>query len=357
MLEQLSKIADRYNQINEFLNNPDNFNSTSQIQSLSKEQAELSHLVKIYNDLLKAENNRVECQHLLDSSKDNEMKELALTELEQSKQEIQSLEYKAKILLIPKDPRDSKDVILEIRSGTGGEEASLFVGDLFRLYRKYAELRGWRFEIIEVVPTGLGGFKEVKVLIRGKNSYSYLKYEAGTHRVQRVPLTESQGRIHTSAVTVAVMAEADEVDIEINNSDLRVDTYRSQGAGGQHVNTTDSAVRVTHVPSSTVVSCQDERSQNLNKAKALKYLRAKLYEQKIKEQTMQEDMLRKKMIGTGDRSARIRTYNYPQGRISDHRIKLTSYKLEEILQSGDIQEFVDTLLAYYEAKKIEELSL
>ncbi len=266
--------------------------------------------------------------------------------------EKENLEVELKALLLPKDPNDEKNVIVEIRAGTGGEEAALFAGDLYRMYSRYAENRNWKIEVLTHHPTGVGGLKEIIAMIQGKGAFSVLKYESGTHRVQRVPTTETQGRIHTSAVTVAVLPEADEVDVEIEASELKIDVYRSTGPGGQSVNTTDSAVRITHLPSGLVVTCQDEKSQLKNKLKAMKVLRARLLDQMIREQNEKRSEERKSQVGTGDRSGRIRTYNFPQGRVTDHRIGLTLYKLEHILQ-GNIDELIDNLATYYQTQALQ----
>jgi peptide chain release factor 1 len=278
---------------------------------------------------------------------------LARYEIATRAREKEKLENELKTLLLPRDPNDDKNVIVEIRAGTGGEEAALFAGDLFRMYSRYAETRGWKVEVMTHHPTGVGGLKEVIAMIQGKGAYSVFKYESGTHRVQRVPTTETQGRIHTSAVTVAVLPEAEEVDIAIDPSELKVDVYRSTGPGGQSVNTTDSAVRITHLPSGLVVTCQDEKSQLKNKLKAMKVLRARLLDQLVSEQNHQRSEERKSQVGTGDRSGRIRTYNFPQGRVTDHRIGLTLYKLETILQ-GDLEEIIDSLATYYQSQELQK---
>ncbi|HUT84415.1 MAG TPA: peptide chain release factor 1, partial [Thermodesulfobacteriota bacterium] len=291
-------------------------------------------------------------KELLDGS-DEEIKELAKAEMPVLKEELESLEKKLKLLLLPMDPRDEKNVLLEIRAGTGGEEASLFAADLFRMYARYAENNRWKVEIMSQSPTGLGGFKEIIALIAGKGVYSRLKYEGGVHRVQRVPATESQGRIHTSAVTVAILPEAEDVEVEIKPDELRIDVYRSSGPGGQSVNTTDSAVRVTHIPSGLVVTCQDEKSQHKNKAKALKILRSRLLDQAIQEQQEEIAKTRKNMVGSGDRSERIRTYNYPQNRVSDHRIGLTLHRLEQVME-GAVDEIIDALSTHFQAEALKE---
>ena len=285
---------------------------------------------------------------------DPEIKDLARDEIATLNREKEDLESELKKLLLPKDPNDDKNVIVEIRAGTGGEEAALFAGDLYRMYSRYAESRNWKIDVITHHPTGVGGLKEIIAMIQGKGAYSVFKYESGTHRVQRVPTTEAQGRIHTSAVTVAVLPEADEVDVEIDSSELKIDVYRSTGPGGQSVNTTDSAVRITHLPSGLVVTCQDEKSQLKNKLKAMKVLRARLLDQMIMEQNEKRSEERKSQVGTGDRSGRIRTYNYPQGRVTDHRIGLTLYKLEHILQ-GNIDELIDSLATYYQTQALQNV--
>jgi peptide chain release factor 1 len=284
---------------------------------------------------------------------DEDIKELAKNEMPALKNEMEELEKRLKILLLPKDPRDEKSVILEIRAGTGGEEAALFAADLFRMYSRFAEKNGWKVEMMNHSPTGLGGLKEVVVLIEGIGAYSRLKYEGGVHRVQRIPATESQGRIHTSAVTVAVLPEAEEVEIEIKPDDLRIDVYRSSGPGGQSVNTTDSAVRVTHIPSGLVVTCQDEKSQHKNKAKALKILRSRLLDQAVQEQQQEIAKTRKNMVGSGDRSERIRTYNFPQNRVTDHRIGLTLHRLEQIME-GEIDDMIEALNTHFQAEALKE---
>jgi len=277
---------------------------------------------------------------------------MAKIELQRLSEEKEQLEQKVKILLLPKDPNDDKNILLEIRAGTGGDEAALFVADLFRMYSRFAERLGWKVDIMSESPTGIGGFKEIVALIEGKSVYSKLKFEGGVHRVQRGPKTETQGRIHTSAVTVAVLPEVEEVDVQINANDLRIDTFCSSGPGGQSVNTTYSAIRITHMPSGLVVSCQDEKSQTKNKAKALKVLRARLYDKMMEEQQAELSKTRKGMVGTGDRSERIRTYNFPQGRMTDHRINLTLYRLDTLME-GDIEEVVDSLITHYQAEVLK----
>ncbi len=355
MIQQLEKIAIRYQELSELLKDENIFQDSTKIQSYSKEQASLLAAFELYEEIQKTTLDLQDCGKIIQESKDEELKQLALQEKEILLQKQEELKENAKILLIPKDPRDEKNIILEIRAGTGGDEAGLFVADLLKLYTKFSELKDWQVEILEANLAAVGGYKFIALNIKGKSVYSLLKFEAGTHRVQRIPRTESQGRIHTSAVTVAVLAEPDKVDVVIQPADLKVDTYRSQGAGGQHVNTTDSAVRITHLPTGIVVSCQDERSQIKNRAKAMKYLSSKLYEKMLEESDKTQSSLRKEMVGSGDRSEKIRTYNYPQSRITDHRIKMTKNTLEEIMNNGDISDFVTSLLAYEQAMKIESM--
>ncbi|MDO8956568.1 MAG: peptide chain release factor 1, partial [Deltaproteobacteria bacterium] len=322
-----------------------------EMQKLARERAGISKLVETYRAYKKVEEEIKESHNLLTES-DEEMRELAKAELQFLKERQAALEEEIKTLLLPQDPRDDKNIFLEIRAGTGGEEAALFAADLFRMYAKFAEMNRWRVEVMSQNPTGLGGFKEIIALIEGKKVYSRLKYESGVHRVQRVPVTESSGRIHTSAVTVAVLPEADEVEVEINPNDLRIDVYRSSGPGGQSVNTTDSAVRVTHIPTGLVVTCQDEKSQHKNKAKALKVLRARLLDQLMEEQHNEISEDRKSQVGSGDRSERVRTYNFPQNRITDHRLGLTLHRLDSVLE-GDLAEVVDVLNAHFQAEALK----
>ncbi len=346
MLDKLAKIADKYEELTALLASPEVIGDSRRLQDLSKEQAKIQPIFELFRKLTDKQRELEDNAPLVD---DPEMRDLARDEIKRLKEEIDTLNSKAQLLLLPKDPDDEKSTILEIRAGTGGGEAALFVADLYRMYQKFAELNGWKFESMDSHATEIGGFKEIAVSVEGKNVFSRLKYEAGTHRVQRVPVTETQGRVHTSAVTVAVLPEADDIDIALSQTDLRIDTYRSQGAGGQHVNTTDSAIRITHIPTGVVVTCQAERSQIKNRAKAMKHLKAKLYEIQVEAATSEAAQRRKKMVGTGDRSERIRTYNYPQGRITDHRIGLTLYKLDEIMGGGDINCFVDPLTAHHQA--------
>jgi peptide chain release factor 1 len=323
-----------------------------EFQKAAREYAELGRVVDLYRKLRKLEEEIKGSQHLLTDEEDEDMKRLAKEELHRLTQEKGKVEEELKMALLPKDPYDEKNILLEIRAGTGGEEAGLFAGDLFRMYSKFAEKQGWRMEILNRHYTGVGGFKEIIALIEGKGVYSRLKFESGVHRVQRVPVTESQGRIHTSTVTVAILPEAEEVDVQIDPNDLRVDIFRSSGPGGQSVNTTDSAVRITHLPTGLVVSCQDEKSQHKNKAKALKILRARLMDKAQQAKQVEISEKRRNQVGTGERSERIRTYNFPQGRVTDHRIGLTLYRLESILE-GEVDEIVAALTTYYQAEALK----
>jgi peptide chain release factor 1 len=352
MLQKLEEVENEYNKLTKELENPDIFQDMEKYKRISKEHSELKPIMEKYNELKKVLEEIEDAKELIKTEKDEELKEMAKLELEELKEIEEKLFEELKFMLIPKDPNDSKNVILEIRAGTGGEEAALFAADLFRMYSRYAERKKWKIEILSSHETGTGGFKEIISIIEGDGAYSRLKYESGIHRVQRVPTTESQGRIHTSAVSVAVLPEAEEVDVDINPSDLKIDVYRASGAGGQHVNTTDSAVRITHVPTGIVVTCQDERSQHKNKAKAMKILRAKLFEIQQEKQNEELSKERKQMVGSGDRSEKIRTYNFPQSRVTDHRIGLTLYKLDAILD-GDIDEIVDALITYFQAETLK----
>lgn len=351
MMERLEGFEQRYQDLEHLLSDPAVVSDRDLYTKYAREHAELGKIVAVYREYRQVLNEYEESRELLSDS-DHEIKELARREIEALTARKEGLEYELKQLLIPKDPNDDKNVILEIRAGTGGEEASLFAGALFRMYSRYAEARKWKIEIISGHLTDSGGFKEVIAMVTGEGAYSHLKYESGTHRVQRVPSTEAQGRIHTSAVTVAVLPEAEDVEVDVDTNDLKVDVFRSSGPGGQSVNTTDSAVRLTHLPTGLVVICQDEKSQHKNKAKALKVLRARLYDIQIQEQNDKISQDRKNQVGSGDRSERIRTYNFPQGRVTDHRIGLTLYKLEQVL-AGDLDEIINELAAYYQAMAIE----
>ena len=351
MFDKLDFIVEKYEELSMKVSDPDVISNQPLWQKHIKEMGEMEPIVKKYTEYKKAKENVAEAKEMLESG-DEELRELAKMEIAEYEDEIPKMEDELKILLLPKDPNDDKNVILEIRAGTGGDEAALFAQDLLRMYLRYTERRGWKAEIMDANETDIGGIKEVSVLIKGKGAYSRLKYESGTHRVQRVPDTESSGRIHTSAATVAVLPEVDDVEVEINPNDVRVDVYRSSGNGGQCVNTTDSAVRLTHIPTGLVVTCQDEKSQIKNKDKAFKVLRSRLYDLKLKEQNDEISAERRSQVGSGDRSERIRTYNFPQGRITDHRIGLTIYKLDSFLD-GEIDEVIDGLITSDQAEKMK----
>lgn len=353
MFDKLSFISDKYNALTEKVSDPQIIADQSKWQKYAKELSELEPIVKKFQEYQQVKKSIAESKELLnESSSDEELRELAKLELSEMEDKVEPLEEELKVLLLPKDPNDEKNVILEIRAGTGGDEAALFGSDLFRMYSRYAERRGWKTELMEMNETGIGGIKEAVLLIKGKGAYSRLKYESGAHRVQRVPETESSGRVHTSAATVAVLPEVDEVEVNLNPNDVRVDVYRSSGNGGQSVNTTDSAVRLTHIPTGTVVTCQDEKSQIKNKEKAFKVLAARLYDVMIREQTDEISQQRKSQVGSGDRSERIRTYNFPQGRVSDHRTGVTLYKLDAFLD-GDLDEIIDGLITTDQAEKMK----
>lgn len=354
LLKKLEEIKDKYNELTKLLLDPAVFSDFSKSQKYSKERAELTGIVEKINEYKKVLSDMKEAEEILSLGGDDDLKELAASELAELKEKKTEIEDELKLMLIPKDPSDSKNIILEIRAGTGGEEASLFAADLFRMYSKYAERRNWKVEIIDSNPTGVGGLKEVIASIRGKGAYSRLKYESGIHRVQRVPLTETSGRVHTSAATVAVLPEAEEVDIKIDEKDLRVDTFCSSGPGGQGVNTTYSAVRIVHIPTKMMVQCQDSRSQIKNREKALKVLRSRLYELELEKQDKERAEERKSQVGTGDRSEKIRTYNFPQNRISDHRVGLTLHKLALVLE-GDLDEIIESLIIHYQTEKLREV--
>ena len=347
MIEKLKGIEERFIKIEHLLSDPGVMADQKKYQGYLKEHGELNKIVPVFREYEGAEGELKEAKELLKDS-DPDIRAMAKEEIPVLESRISQLHEQINILLMPKDPRDEKNVILEIRAGTGGEEAGIFTGDLFRMYSRYVESKHWKIEIIEKNDSAAGGFKEVVSMVQGKGAYSQFKYESGIHRVQRVPETETQGRVHTSAVTVAVLPEAEDVDIDINPADLKVDVFRSSGPGGQSVNTTDSAVRITHIPTGVVATCQDEKSQHKNKAKALNVLKSRLLDAKIQEEEAKRAADRKGQVGTGDRSGRIRTYNFPQGRMTDHRIGLTLYRLDSILE-GDIQEIIDALRAHNHA--------
>lgn len=352
MFEKLAVMEQKYEEISARLSEPETVSDNKLYTKLMRDYKNMTPIIEKYRQYKTAENSYNEAKELLDEGGlDKDFREMAQSELEEAKSDMDTCTQELKVLLLPKDPNDDKNVIIEIRGGAGGEEASLFANSLYRMYTMYAEARGWKQEILSANPTELGGFKEISFSITGEGAYSRLKYESGVHRVQRVPETESQGRVHTSTVTVAVLAEADDVELEINPTDLKIDYFRASGAGGQHINKTESAVRITYLPTNVVVECQDERSQHKNKDKAMKILRSRVYEAMQQEQDAKIASERKMQVGTGDRSERIRTYNYPQGRLTDHRIGLTIYRLEDIL-NGNLDEVFDALATADQAAKL-----
>jgi peptide chain release factor 1 len=353
MFDKLKGVEERFCQLEVLLSDPKILQDREAYNKYAREHAEINEIVNTFRTFKQIDHELDESMELLKDS-DPDIKNLAKDEIERLTEEKEKLELLLRQLLIPKDPLDAKNVLVEIRAGTGGDEAGLFANDLFKMYSRYAENQNWRIEILSHHPTGVGGLKEVIALVNGKGAYSRLKYESGTHRVQRVPTTETQGRIHTSAVTVAVLPEAEDVEVAIDPGDLRVDVFRSSGPGGQSVNTTDSAVRITHLPTGLVVTCQDEKSQHKNKAKALKVLRSRLLDQMVQEQNDKRSQERKSQVGSGDRSERIRTYNFPQGRLTDHRIGLTLYRLDAIMQ-GDLDEVIDSLVTYYQSQALQHV--
>ena len=352
MFDKLDFITEKYDELSRKVSDPDVINNQPEWQKYSKEMGEMEPIVKKYTEYKKAKQDLAEAKEMLEDG-DEEMRELAKMEIGDLEETIANAEDELKVLLLPKDPNDEKNVILEIRAGTGGEEAALFGADLLRMYTRYAERNRWKTEIMDMSETGMGGVKEAVMLIKGKGAYSRLKFESGAHRVQRVPETESSGRVHTSAATVAVLPEVDDVEVDLDPNDVRVDVYRASGNGGQCVNTTDSAVRLTHEPTGLVVTCQDEKSQIKNKDKAFKVLKARLYDLEMQKQQEEIAGQRKSQVGSGDRSERIRTYNFPQGRVSDHRIGLTLYKLDTFLD-GDLDEIIDGLITDDQAKKMAD---
>lgn len=354
MFDKLQGIEDKLEKINSSLCDPEVVSNQEEYKKLMREAKTLTPIVEKFREYKKANSDLTEAKEMLaDTSLDKEFRDMAGEEAAEAQKRTEELKEELKVLLLPKDPNDYKNVIVEIRGGAGGEEAALFAGSLFRMYSMYAERKGWKTEIMNENPTELGGYKEISFMIEGEGAYSRLKFESGVHRVQRVPETESQGRVHTSTTTVAVLPEAEDVELEIDPNDLKIDTFRSSGAGGQHINKTSSAIRITHLPTGMVVECQDERSQYKNKDKALKVLKSRLLKEKQDKQASEIAENRKMQVGTGDRSERIRTYNYPQGRVTDHRIGLTLYKLEEIL-NGNLDEVIDALVAADRAEKLKE---
>lgn len=352
MLEKLAQIEQNYEEINEQLSSPDVVSDIQAYTKLMKQHRSLGEIVEKYREVKKMQEDLTGAREILDLTDDEEMREMAQLEIAELEENVEKAEEKLKFLLIPKDPNDEKNVILEIRAGTGGDEATLFAAEVLRMYARYAERQGWKFETLDVSDTGVGGIKEASVVIEGDNVYSKMRYESGVHRVQRVPATETAGRVHTSAITVAVLPEAEEVDVQINQNDLRIDTFCSSGPGGQSVNTTYSAVRLTHLPTGVVVSMQDEKSQIKNREKAMRVLRARL--QEIEEQKQHDAMSaeRKSMVGSGDRSEKIRTYNFKENRVSDHRIGLTVYQLDLVME-GALDEFIDALTTHYQTEKLK----
>ena len=355
MFDRLQAVEDRYDRLNELLSDPEIVNDTKKLRDYSKEQSDIQETVEAYREYKEVKAQNQDARSMLEEKLDPEMREMVKEELDETAEKIEELEARLRILLIPKDPNDDKNVIIEVRGAAGGDEAALFAGDLFRMYSRYAESQGWKMEVIDASSTGVGGYKEIIFMINGKGAYSKLKFENGAHRVQRVPETESGGRIHTSTATVACLPEAEEVEIEIHEKDIRVDTFTSSGPGGQSVNTTMSAVRLTHLPTGTVVSCQDEKSQIKNKEKAMKVLRARVYDKFQREAQAEYDQQRKSAVGTGDRSERIRTYNFPQNRVTDHRIGLTIQKLDQILQ-GKMEDIIDALIFEEQSSRLESAS-
>ena len=352
MFDKLDFITEKYKEMALKVSDPEVINNQPLWQKYIKEMGEMEPVVKKYEEYRKAKADLADAKEIVENESDEELRDLAKMEVSELEESIEKLEEELKVLLLPKDPNDEKNVILEIRAGTGGDEAALFGADLLRMYTRYAERHRWKTELMDLNDTGIGGVKEAVLLVKGKGAYSRLKYESGVHRVQRVPETEASGRIHTSAATVAVLPEVDDVEVDLDPNDVRVDVYRASGNGGQCVNTTDSAVRLTHIPTGLVVTCQDEKSQIKNKEKAFKVLRSRLYDLKVQEQNKEISEARKSQVGSGDRSERIRTYNFPQGRVSEHRIGLTLYRLDSILD-GDLDEIIDALITHDQAEKMK----
>jgi len=354
MIEKLQVIEEKYLELEKKISDPEIINNNQEWQKLMKEHSNLQPIVEKFREYKRIIKTIEEAEELLDTNLDEDFEKLVKEELNQAKEQKEIVERELKILLLPKDPNDEKNVIMEIRAGAGGEEAALFAAELFRMYSRYAERKNWKVEVMSTSESDLDGFKEVIFMISGKGAYSRLKYESGVHRVQRVPVTESGGRIHTSTATVAVLPEVEDVEVEIREEDLEIETFRAGGAGGQHVNKTESAVRITHKPTGIVVSCQDERSQHANRDRAMKILRARLYDYYQSLQQKEIESQRRSQVGTGDRSERIRTYNFPQGRVTDHRIGLTLYKLEQVLD-GDLDEIIDALITHFQTERLKEV--
>lgn len=355
MFDRLQAVEDRYDRLNELLSDPEIVNDSKKLAKFSKEQSDISETVEVYREYKEVKQHYQDAKEMFEDKLDPEMRELVKEEVNELEEQITKLEDHLRLLLIPKDPNDSKNVIMEIRGAAGGDEAALFANTLFRMYSRYAEAQGWKIEVMNANPTELGGYKEIVFMINGQGAYSKFKFESGAHRVQRVPETESQGRVHTSTSTVVVMPEAEEVELDIADKDIRVDIYHASGAGGQHVNKTASAVRMTHIPTGVVVAMQDERSQLKNRDKAMKVLRARVYDKLQQEAQDEYNAERKSAVGTGDRSERIRTYNFPQNRVTDHRIGLTIQKLDQIIE-GKIDEIFDALILEEQANKLESLN-
>lgn len=352
VFERLSAVEERYEEVTNLLCDPDVISDTKRLRELSKEQSSLEETVTVYREYKSVVSQYEDAKAMQEEKLDDEMREMVKMEIAELAKRKEQLEDRLKILLLPKDPNDDKNVIVEIRGAAGGDEAALFASDLFRMYMRYAERHGFKVEVLEANPTDIGGYKEIVFSVSGRGAYSKLKFESGAHRVQRIPATESGGRIHTSTSTVLVLPEAEDVEVEINEKDIRIDTFCSSGAGGQSVNTTKSAVRVTHIPTGIVVSCQDEKSQHSNKDKALRVLRARLYDYHMQQQMAEQDATRKSLVGTGDRSERIRTYNFPQSRVTDHRIGLTLHRLEAILE-GEIDEVIENLMLHEQTEQLK----
>ena len=353
MFDRLESIVRRFEEVTEEMNNPDVVSNAERYRALSREYTELKALTDVYKEYREHKKTIEDATSMLEEENDEEMRQMLKNEIVQARDELPEIEEKLRLMLLPKDPNDERNVVLEIRSGAGGDEASLFAADLYRMYYHYAETRGWKTETLEYNETGAGGASKITCLIQGNGAYSRMKFESGVHRVQRVPKTESQGRIHTSTATVAIMPEAEEVDVTIDMNDVKFDVFRSSGNGGQSVNTTDSAVRLTHIPTGIVISCQDEKSQLKNKDKALKVLRSRLYDLELKRKQEEESSKRREQIGTGDRSEKIRTYNFPQGRVTDHRIGLSLYKIGEVM-NGDLDDIIEPLIADDQARRLSE---